>query len=89
MRGLLFAAAAAALLRFQAGYAQEANANQMQVINEIAGCMAQGLPQDWATAHMIVELAHPGDSTGKVRYLVFRKDAADKPETCWCWRRSP
>jgi len=81
MRGLLFAAAAAALLRFQAALAQEANANQMQVINEIAGCMAQGLPQDWASAHMIVDLAQPGDTTGKVRYLVFRKDAADKPES--------
>jgi hypothetical protein len=30
---------------------------------------------------MIVDLATPGDATGKVRYLVFRKDAADKPES--------
>src|SRR5262249_48307334 len=81
MRVLLFAAAAAALLRFQAGLAQEANATQMEIINEIAGCMAQGLPQDWASAHMIVDLAQPGDTTGKVRYVVFRKDAADKPES--------
>jgi hypothetical protein len=71
----------AALLPFHAGLAQEANATQMEVINQIAGCLAQGLPQDWASAHMIVDLEHPGDSIGKVRYLVFRKDAADKPES--------
>lgn len=53
---------------------------QMDTITEIFRCMARGLPQDWASAHMIVELTHPGDSTGKVRYLVFRKDAPDKPE---------
>src|SRR4051812_42902063 len=81
MRRLLLAAVAAALLPFHAGLAQEANATQMEAISEIAGCMAQGLPQDWASAHMIVELERPGDSIGKVRYLVFRKDAADKPES--------
>ena len=81
MRRLVLAAAAAALVPFHAARAQEANATQMDVISQIAGCMAQGLPQDWAAAHMIVELEHPGDSTGKVRYLVFRKDAADKPES--------
>ena len=80
MRRLVFVAAAVALLRFHAGLAQEANANQLEAITEIARCMAQGLPEDWASAHMIVDLVHPGDSTGKVRYLVFRKDAADKPE---------
>jgi len=81
MRRLVFAAAVVALLRFHAGLAQEANAPQLETITEIARCMAQGLPEDWASAHMIVDLEHPGDSTGKVRYLVFRKDAADKPES--------
>src|SRR5678816_4542209 len=80
MRRALFAAAAVALLPFHAGLAQEANAVQLEAISEIARCMAQGLPEDWASAHMIVELERPGDSTGKVRYLATRKDAADKPE---------
>jgi len=80
MRRLVFAAAVVALLRFHAGLAQEANALQLETITEIARCMAQGLPEDWASAHMIVDLEHPGDSTGKVRYLVMRKDAEDKPE---------
>jgi hypothetical protein len=80
MRRLLLAAAVVALAPLHAALAQEANATQMEVISEIFRCVAQGLPQDWASAQMIVELAQPGDSTGKVRYLVFRKDAADKPE---------
>lgn len=73
--------AAAALLRFHAGLAQEANLSQTEAINEIARCIAQGLPEDWVNAHMIVDLERPGASTGKVRYLVFRKDAEDKPES--------
>jgi len=81
MRRLLLAAVAAALVPFHSGRAQEANATLMEIINEIARCMAQGRPQDFESAHLIVELEHPGDSTGKVRYLLFRKDAADKPES--------
>ena len=80
MRRLLLAAVVAALVPFHAALAQEANATQMETISEIFGCMAQGLPQDWASAHMIVDLERAGDSTGKVRYVAFRKDAADKPE---------
>jgi hypothetical protein len=59
---------------------QEANPNEMQAITEIAQCMVEGLPDDWVTAHMIVELATAGASTGGVRYLVGRKDAEDKLE---------
>lgn len=81
MRRLLLAAVAAALIPFHVAWAQEANSTQMETITEIFRCMAQGLPQDFESAHMIVELEHPGDSTGKVRYLFFRKDAADNPES--------
>jgi hypothetical protein len=80
MRRLLLVAAAAALLPFHAALAQQANATQMEAITEIFRCLAQGLPEDWASAHMVVDLERPGDATGKVRYLVFRKDAKDKPE---------
>jgi hypothetical protein len=78
MRYLLLAAAA--LLPFQPVLAQEANQNEMQAVSEIAQCMAQGLPDNWASAQMIVDLARPGESTGAVRYLVARKDAEDKLE---------
>lgn len=80
MRRLLFAAVVAGLVPFHTALAQEANAPQMEVISEIFGCMVQGLPQDWVSAHMIVDLERAGDATGKVRYLAFRKDAEDRPE---------
>jgi hypothetical protein len=80
MRRLLVAAVVAGLVPFHAALAQEANAPQMEVISEIFRCMAQGLPQDWVSAHMIVDLERAGDATGKVRYLVFRKDAEERPE---------
>ena len=63
-----------------AAFGQEANPNEMQAVTEIAQCMVEGLPDDWATAHMIVELATAGASTGGVRYLVGRKEAQDQLE---------
>jgi hypothetical protein len=80
MRHLLLAVAAGVLLPFHSSLAQEANKTQIETINEIARCMAQGLPEDWATAYLIVDLEKPGDSTGKVRYLVARKSADSSPE---------
>src|SRR4026209_703539 len=81
MRRLLLAAVVAAMVPFHGALAQESNTTQMETISEIFGRMAQGLPEDWASAHMIVDLERPGAATGKVRYLVFRKDAEDKPES--------
>jgi len=78
MRYLLLAAALLAPL--QPLSAQEANQTELEAITEIAQCMVEGLPENWVTAHMIVELSQPGDSTGGVRYLVARKDAEDKLE---------
>ena len=54
--------------------AQEANRAEMEAINEIAQCLVQGLPSEWVTAHMIVELAAAGGSTGGVRYLVAKTE---------------
>lgn len=73
MRYLLVAAAA--LLPFHPVLAQEANQNEMQAVTEIARCMAQGLPDNWVSAQMVVELARPGESTGAVRYLFARNSA--------------
>ena len=78
MRYLLVAAAA--LLPFHPVLAQEANQNEMQAITEIAQCMAQGLPDNWVSAQMVVELARPGESTGAVRYLFARKETEDRLE---------
>jgi hypothetical protein len=75
-----FLLAVAALLPFHPVIAQEANQNEAQAVTEIARCMAQGLPENWVSAQMVVELARAGESTGAVRYLVARKDAEDKPE---------
>ena len=80
MRRSLFAAAAALLLPFHSSLAQQANTAQMETINEIVQCMVQGLPKEWVTAYLIVDLEKPGDSIGKVRYLVARKSAEDKLE---------
>jgi hypothetical protein len=79
MRHFLLAAAAA-LLPLHHGFAQEANRDEMQAVTEIARCMAQGLPDNWASAQMTVDLGGPGESTGAVRYLVARQDAEDKLE---------
>jgi hypothetical protein len=80
MRHFLLAAFACALLATLPASAQEANPNEMQAVTEIAQCMVEGLPDDWAAAHMIIELSAPGESTGGVRYLVARKGAEDKLE---------
>ena len=80
MRRFVVAAAAAALSPLSAVFAQEANQNEMQAVSEIAQCLAQGLPENWVSAHMLVQLPGPGESTGGVRYLVARSDAEDKLE---------
>jgi len=74
-------AVAAALLPVHASLAQQASVSQVEAINSIVRCMAQGLPADWTSAHMIVKLEHAGDSTGAVQYLVARKDADDNLES--------
>jgi hypothetical protein len=76
-RWLLFAAAIAVL---QPVLAQEANPDEMQAVTDIAQCLAEGLPENWTSAHMFVELERPGESAGGVRYLVARKDAEERLE---------
>lgn len=68
------------LLPLAAALAQQANEGEMETINEIARCLAQGVPADWVSAYMVVELEKPGDSTGRVSYLVLRKGAEEQPE---------
>jgi hypothetical protein len=80
MRHFLLAALIAALVAARSACAQEANPAEMNAITQIAQCMLEGLPDNWAAAHMVVELSQPGGTTGGVRYLVARKDAEDQLE---------
>ncbi len=74
MRYFVLAASIALLVAARGVAAQEANPKEMDAIAEIARCLVKGLPEDWAIAHMVVELRTPGASTGGVRYVVARKE---------------
>jgi hypothetical protein len=56
-----------------AARAQQASEAQTELLQEIAKCLAAGLPQDWQQAEMVVELKKPGAATGEARYLMRRK----------------
>ena len=60
--------------------AQQATSAEVDTMTAIAECLAEGLPADWRQAHMIVELAEPGASSGNVQYLVSRGEIKDKLE---------
>jgi len=69
-----------ALLAPPGAPAQEASKDETQIVQSVVECLAAGLPEDWARAEMVVELAKPGATTGDVQYLVARKDSEDKLE---------
>lgn len=71
------------LLAFAAGPAlgQTADPRELDTISEIGRCLVQGLPEDWAAAHMVLELERPGAASGNVRYLVARKDVPERLES--------
>jgi hypothetical protein len=52
--------------------AQPADDAQNKLLGEIAGCLQAGLPADWRTAEMVVDLKKPGADTGDVRYYMRR-----------------
>jgi len=74
------ALALAAWLAAPGAAAQAAAPYEIEVVQRIAQCLAQGAPEDWLRIYMIVELENPGDATGGVRYLASRESAPDKPE---------
>ena len=53
-------------------HAQTASEEQNRLLGEVAACLQAGLPADWASAEMLVELKKPGAATGDVRYLMRR-----------------
>jgi hypothetical protein len=60
--------------------AQAAEAFEVEALQKIAPCLAQGAPPDWLRLYMVIELENPGDETGGVRYLATREETPDQPE---------
>lgn len=68
--------ATAALLACAAGsaLAQQASADDVEAVNKMFPCLADGLPQDWQKLQVIVLLDSPGAAIGSVSYKVARGD---------------
>jgi hypothetical protein len=52
--------------------AQKATEAQNRIVGEVAECLQAGLPPNWQTAEMKVELKKPGAETGEVSYITRR-----------------
>jgi hypothetical protein len=61
--------------------AQTASEEQNRIVGEVAACLQAGLPPDWASAEMRVDLKAPGAETGDVTYVVRRKLSGGAFET--------
>jgi hypothetical protein len=55
-----------------AARAQQASEEETSLLQEIAQCLAAGLPHDWRQAEMLIELKNAEAETGDVRYLMMR-----------------
>ena len=70
--------------------AQQASEEETRLLNEIAQCLAVGLPHDWRQAEMLIELKSPEAETGEVRYLMMRNLSGGQYETFLpCNERQP
>jgi hypothetical protein len=67
--GLLAACAATSAL------AQQASAEDVDAVNRMFPCLAEGLPKDWQRLEVTVELDSPGAATGNVSYKFATTDA--------------
>jgi hypothetical protein len=73
-----------------AARAQQASEEETRLLNEIAMCLAVGLPHDWRQAEMLVELKSPEAESGDVRYLMMRNLSGGQYETFLpCKERQP
>ncbi|HEY3076998.1 MAG TPA: hypothetical protein VGJ74_17650 [Burkholderiales bacterium] len=52
---------------------------ETDAVARIAECIVVGAPPDWQRLYMVIDLAKPGDETGKVRYLAMRASTQDAP----------
>jgi hypothetical protein len=64
-----------------AARAQQASEPETKVLEQIAECLAKGLPRDWRQAEMLVELKSPEAETGDVRYVMMRNLSGGQYET--------
>ncbi len=55
--------------------AQQASADDVDAVNRMFPCLAEGLSQDWQKLEVTVELDSPGAATGSVKYKVAKGDA--------------
>ena len=68
------------LLASATAYAQEPSPDEIGALNEVFGCLSQGLPENWGRAHVLITLSEPGANTGNVRYMFAPLGAPDKVE---------
>jgi hypothetical protein len=73
-----------------AARAQQASEEETRLLNEVAQCLAEGLPHDWRQAEMLIELKSPAAESGDVRYLMMRNLSGGQYETFTpCKERQP
>ena len=60
--------------------AQQASELELQVVQNISKCLLSGLPEDWRSAFVVLELDAPGSNNGEVSYVFLRSPEAEKFE---------
>src|SRR5262245_50066022 len=61
--------------------AQQANKEVVTAVSAVAECLALGLPREWKTLRVVIELQQPLADTGAVRYQVTMPDDSVQPFT--------
>ena len=67
-----------ALLAAGVAAAQQANEDEVGAVGAIYRCLAQGLPENWGRAHVLVTLPAPGADEGNVKYFSAPEGSPDK-----------
>lgn len=71
------------------GFGQTASKAEAELVQQLAPCLVQGLPENWERIYMVMELPEPGAPSGRVRYLVTRETAPDPLPYVPCDARKP
>jgi hypothetical protein len=67
-----------ALLATAGAGAQQPSEDDVGAVSAIFQCLAEGLPENWGRAHVLVTLPEAGAENGNVRYLVAPEGLPDK-----------
>jgi hypothetical protein len=67
-----------ALLASAGAWSQQPSEDDVGAVSAMFQCLAEGLPENWGRAHVLVTLPEPGAGTGNVRYLVAPEGSPDK-----------